>query len=54
MKTKIVTVYCKKNGDRNRIYGFSFSPDEFQIFSVLTGAFFVSALVGIFIGQQLC
>ena len=53
-ENKIVTVYCKKIGDRNRIYGFSFSPGEFQIFSVLTGLFSFSALVGIFIGQQLC
>jgi hypothetical protein len=41
MKTEIVTVYCKKIGGKNRMCGQKASPDEFQIFSVLIGAFCV-------------
>jgi len=38
-ENKIVIVYCKKIGDRNRIYGFSFSPGVFSGFLIRTGAF---------------
>ena len=31
-ENKIVTVYCEKSGDRNRIYGFLFHPGALQFF----------------------
>ena len=31
-ENKIVTVYCGKSGDRNRIYGFLFHPGALQFF----------------------
>lgn len=41
MKTEIVTDHCRKCGDEKRMCGQKASPDEFQIFSVLIGAFCV-------------
>ena len=52
MKTKIVTDHCRKCGDKKRMCGQKASPDEFQIFSVLTGLFSFSALVGILLDSN--
>ena len=42
MKTRMVTVYCKKIGDRNRIYGFSFCPGALQVSCSAPGLFHFS------------
>ena len=41
MKTKIVTVYCRKNGDEIRMCGQKGSPDEFRFSPKFIGAFCV-------------
>ena len=41
-ENRIVTVYCKKIGDRNRIYGFSFCPGALQVSCSAPGLFHFS------------